>query len=120
MDGMTLLAEARTAGLLVRAEGGRLVIDGPRAAAPVVERLVAAKSAVLAALADGRPEDGADAARPDSGLGPLSRVFWVPPRECFAPLACSRLDFCDRRLRGQPCTIATTGGGTTIQEEGEG
>ncbi len=51
MDGVTLLAEARTAGLRVRAEGARLVIDGPWSGAPVAERLVAAKPAVLAALA---------------------------------------------------------------------
>lgn len=38
MDGLTLLAEARAAGLEVRAEGDRLVIRGPRKAEALAKR----------------------------------------------------------------------------------
>jgi hypothetical protein len=58
MDGLTLLAEARAAGLKVKAEGTRLVVRGPREAEPVAKRLLAHKAEVMAALATpgaGRP-----------------------------------------------------------------
>jgi hypothetical protein len=51
MDGMMLLEEARAAGLIVLAEGGRLRIRGPRRAEPIAQRLIAHKDAVLGALA---------------------------------------------------------------------
>src|SRR4051812_32048054 len=54
----TLLDEARTAGLTVRADGDQLVIRGPRAAAGIVHALIAQKSVVLAALA-GQTDDHA-------------------------------------------------------------
>ena len=50
MDGLTLLAAARAAGLTVGAVGDRLVIRGPRSGAAVAENLLAHKSLVLAAL----------------------------------------------------------------------
>ena len=50
MDGLTLLAEARAAGLTVRADGERLRIRGPRRAEPIAQRLLAHKAAVVAAL----------------------------------------------------------------------
>ena len=50
-----LLAEARAAGLEVRAEPGRLVVRGPRSGAGLAERLLARKDEVLALLA---AEDG--------------------------------------------------------------
>ena len=50
MDGMTLLREARSAGLSVWAEGDRLVIRGPRRAEPVVRVLIAHKPDVMTAL----------------------------------------------------------------------
>ncbi len=50
MDGLTLLEEARAAGLTVRADGERLRIRGPRRAEPMAQRLIAHKAAVLAAL----------------------------------------------------------------------
>ena len=46
-----LLADAKQAGLSVRAEGGLLVIRGPRQAEPLAQLLLADKAAVLAALA---------------------------------------------------------------------
>lgn len=50
MDGVSLLIEARRAGLQVRAEGDCLVIRGPRRLEPLALKLLAYKQAVLAAL----------------------------------------------------------------------
>jgi ribosomal protein S27AE len=50
MDGLSLLAEARRAGLSVHVEGDKLVVRGPKAAAPIAERLLANKTQVMAAL----------------------------------------------------------------------
>jgi hypothetical protein len=52
MDGLSLIQEARAAGLSVAAAGDRLVIRGPRQAEPVARKLIAHKSKVLAALAE--------------------------------------------------------------------
>jgi hypothetical protein len=53
MDGLTLLRRAREAGLAVKAEGDKLVIRGPKRAAPVARLLIDHKPDVLAALAPG-------------------------------------------------------------------
>ena len=45
MEGLILLAEARAAGLKVEADGGDLVIRGPRSAEPIVRRLLEHKPA---------------------------------------------------------------------------
>src|SRR5688572_1000777 len=50
MDGMTLLAEARAAGLEVRADGDRLVVRGPRTQEGLARALLAHKPDVLTAL----------------------------------------------------------------------
>jgi hypothetical protein len=50
MDGVALLIEARSAGLAVAVEGGRLVIRGPRRAEPVARKLIQRKPEVVAAL----------------------------------------------------------------------
>lgn len=50
MSAESLLAAARSAGLKVTAEGDRLVVRGPREAAPLAELLIARKVEVLAAL----------------------------------------------------------------------
>ena len=52
MDVLTLLREARAAGLHLRAEGDKLLVEGPKTAAPIVERLRQHKPEVLAALRD--------------------------------------------------------------------
>jgi len=62
MDGLTLLEEARAAGLSVRTEGDRLHIRGPRRAEAVAHRLIAHKALVLEALAAGT--------LPDPGITP--------------------------------------------------
>jgi hypothetical protein len=50
MDGMTLLHEARAAGLVVSVEGDTLKIRGPRRADPVAQKLIAHKPVVVNAL----------------------------------------------------------------------
>ena len=53
MDGVgaALLAEARALGLEVRADGGRLVVRGPRSRAALAQRVLARKQDVLERLA---------------------------------------------------------------------
>jgi hypothetical protein len=52
MDGLTLLRRAYDVGLRLEASGDKLVIRGPKRAAPVVKLLAEHKAVVLAALAD--------------------------------------------------------------------
>lgn len=52
MDGMTLLAQARAAGLEVRVDGNRLVVRGPRRHAALAQELLTHKAEVLALLRD--------------------------------------------------------------------
>src|SRR5262249_6425799 len=51
MDGMTLLEQARLAGLTVIVQGDKLLIRGPRRAGPLAEQLLAHKGEVIDALA---------------------------------------------------------------------
>jgi hypothetical protein len=74
MDGLTLLEEARGAGLRVAAEGDRLVIRGPKTAEPVARRLLAHKAEVLAALAG--PRQLAPTPDPGAGLSAASLADW--------------------------------------------
>jgi hypothetical protein len=52
MDGLTLLRQAREAGLAVAFDGDRLVIRGPKRAEPVARLLIQNKPEVVAALAE--------------------------------------------------------------------
>lgn len=52
MDGLSLLEEARSVGLIVLADGDRLRIRGPRRAEPIAKRLLTHKGVVLAALSN--------------------------------------------------------------------
>ena len=52
MGCVSLLDEARAAGLTLRADGDKLIIRGPRSAEPVARRLIDRKAEVLAALTD--------------------------------------------------------------------
>lgn len=66
MDGLTLLAEAETAGLTVAVDGDRLVIRGPKRLESLAKRLIAHKSAVFSALTARAGSGPATAgARPD-------------------------------------------------------
>jgi hypothetical protein len=51
MDGMTLLQEARVAGLTVALEGDQLKIRGPKCADGIARKLIANKQEVVSALA---------------------------------------------------------------------
>jgi hypothetical protein len=51
MDGLKLLTKAQSAGLIVEAQGDRLIIKGPKTAGAIAKELLANKAAVLAALA---------------------------------------------------------------------
>src|SRR5438552_1989352 len=57
MEGLTLVARARAAGLKVEADSNRPVIRGPKRAEPVAQELIAAKANVLSALAVARRVD---------------------------------------------------------------
>src|SRR6266478_6719489 len=52
MEGLTLLREARAAGLSLARDGDELVIRGPRRAEPVARLLLSRKAEVIQALAD--------------------------------------------------------------------
>lgn len=57
MDSMTLLANARAAGLSIRRAGSQLVINGPKRLAPFALELLARKADILAALGAENPKD---------------------------------------------------------------
>lgn len=57
MDGMSLLREARAAGLLVMVHGDQLVVRGPRRAEAVAQRLLDHKAEIVAALVNDLPPD---------------------------------------------------------------
>jgi hypothetical protein len=57
MVGLSLLAEADAAGLTVTADGGRLVVRGPRRAEPLARRLIENKLAVLPLVNGHLPPD---------------------------------------------------------------
>ncbi len=68
MGGVMVLAEARSAGLVVQSHGDKLVVEGPSGAARVVRELFAHKSEILVALrreraiTDPRPDLAEDSA----------------------------------------------------------
>ncbi len=75
MDALTLLAEARKAGLAVLVEGDRLRVRGPRRAEAIAKKLLALKPAVVQALA----AQGTPAVSPSPGpraLPPDWFVLW--------------------------------------------
>ena len=57
MDGLTLLRQARAAGLTVTTDGAALKVRGPRKAEALVRQLLANKGAVLEALIADLPAD---------------------------------------------------------------
>ncbi|MDP9356400.1 MAG: hypothetical protein M3R02_14165 [Chloroflexota bacterium] len=108
---LTLLTEARAAGLEVRLEAGRLVVRGPRSGADLAHRVLARKREVLIALAG---EDAEVAWRltalrpcvPSRGPIPFLAARPVPPvagrcLSCGDPLVEGRL------VRCRPCDAAT-------------
>jgi len=103
VDGLRLLARARATGLRVAEDGGRLVVRGPRSGAPVAEELLAAKGAVLEALAVVARGEAGEPWWEDRAPTGTAPILWLPPRECIAPVACARLGPCPRRAAGRPC-----------------
>ena len=94
MDGLILLIEARAAGLIVLADGDRLVIRGPKSADAVARRLLAHKAMVLAALTF------ADwVLRPDCH----GRMGWEAPDLPEADRWWAHCMFDDLPLPGPPC-----------------
>lgn len=107
---VTALAAARAAGLVVRAEAGRLVVRGPKAAECLVGPLVAQPGAVLAVLA---AEDAAVAWRiaamrplvPRRGAIPLLVAREHPPAPGCC-LSCGDRLGLGRQHRCGPCAQA--------------
>ena len=56
MDYDRLLRDARAAGLDLRVEGEKLIMEGPPSAAPIVKRLTEAKAGIVVALQSERGE----------------------------------------------------------------
>jgi hypothetical protein len=113
MDGLTLLREARRAGLRVAAQGDRLVVQGPRRLEQVAHALLAEKPQILRALAEEEHEVAwrVDAMRPQMGPDAAIPLLLARPGIRF-PLrsCCSCGDPLgpDERYRCPPCVIAAT------------
>jgi hypothetical protein len=78
VEGMTLVHQARAAGMTLRAEGDTLVVRGPESAQPIVDALREHKADVLALLAS---EEGEVAWRVEALRGhvPAHGPIVVPP-----------------------------------------
>jgi ribosomal protein L40E len=91
MDVLTLLREARAAGLHLRADGDNLVVEGPRTAAPIVEKLRQHKADILAALGapccpacgrrNGPPIDIADGCQAHHITPEMTARWWALAQE---------------------------------------
>ena len=112
MDGLTLLLDARRAGLEVTVRDDQLVLQGPRRLEPLAKALIAEKPLVLAALAEEHEVEWRVAAmRPQvtaTGAIPLLLARpgapWSPGRCCSCGDPLSTTD----RYRCRPCVVAST------------
>ena len=86
MGGIDLLAEAQSAGLAVKADGDRLVIEGPKGAAVVAQKLIQHKAEVMAVLAATTP-----AATPQKPRPPEQAQSKTPAKK-LAPVETCRGD----------------------------
>ena len=108
---MTLLAEARAAGVRVGARGDQLVVRGPKTAEPLALRLLDHKPEVMAALSGGHPEIRwrVEAMRPRVPLtGPIPPMYArrlpsVPEGSC---LSCGDRLTPGTRYCCEPCVLA--------------
>jgi hypothetical protein len=100
VDGVTLLREARQAGLRITATGETLVVQGPRRLEPMARALLVEKPQILRALAD---EDELVAgpegrSRPAGGVAPFGTPSHTqprrgqPPRATWSPLVAALAD----------------------------
>lgn len=79
MDRLTLLAAARAAGLTLVVAGDRLIVRGPRAAAPLARELLARKAEILVAR---ETPSRASTTRPREELRvPHDAVIFSPPQQ---------------------------------------
>ncbi len=89
MDGMTLLAEGRQAGLKVQRAGDRLIVRGPQSYEGLARRLLGQKDEILALLR----EEEKQLLVPDEGTARLSEVDVSAPQaesavEVAGPAGC--------------------------------
>ena len=99
MDALTLLRDARRAGLEVSTRGQRLVVRGPRRLEPVAEQLLAQKSAVVKAIADEREVAWrVKAMRPQATTSGAIPLLIARPGASWRPGSCCS---CGGQLGGQ-------------------
>ena len=109
-DALTALAEARAAGLEVRAEPGRLVVRGPRSRAALARRLLDRTAEVLALLAAEDEEVAWRVAAMRPQVPTRGPIPFLVARD--APAAPRRCPSCGdplgegRSLRCEPCARA--------------
>ena len=110
MDGLTLLAEARQAGLLVTVSGDKLVVQGPRRLESFARRLLAEKRALIEALsAEQEVTWRIDAMRPQvtkGGAIPLLLARPIGAWELGTCCSCGEPLAPDERYRCRPCVTA--------------
>ncbi len=111
MDRVTLLTEAREKGLEVRAEGNRLVIEGPVSLEPLANRLIAEKPVILALLGANDPNvvrriKAMQARAEGKGPLPLLTSCDLPHDTAGSCVSCGDSLTEGRALRCQPCTHA--------------
>jgi hypothetical protein len=114
MDGLTILREARTAGLEVRVDGDRLIVLGPRSAAALAERLLGLKQEVIALLSSPGDADVAwrvEVMRRQIRPGPPLIIPFLVARRDFADapgfcMSCGDPCGSGRRYRCGPCVHA--------------
>ncbi|MEX1172013.1 MAG: hypothetical protein WEG56_05300 [Chloroflexota bacterium] len=110
MDGLTLLREARVAGLRVTVSGDRLVVQGPRRLEPIARQLLAEKRTIVEALtAEQEVAWRIDAMRPQvtrSGAIPLLLARPVGALGLRTCCSCGEPLAPAERYRCRPCVAA--------------
>ena len=110
MDGLTLLAEARQAGLHVTVSGDQLVVRGPARLGSLARRLLAEKPAIVDALtAEQEVAWRIDAMRPQmtrTGAIPLLLARPGAPWATGCCCSCGDRLTSDDRYRCTPCATA--------------
>jgi hypothetical protein len=105
MDGLTLLARAHAAGLVVAMAGGKLVVRGPRQAEPVVRLLAEHKPVVIAALAAdwrARHREALAYWRAFHSTEEAARLAWGELEDCWHRLHAMRAPQCQCAGCDQP------------------
>src|SRR5262245_40653096 len=74
MGALKLLVDALAVGLVVRADGDHLVVEGPETAESLAQRLLAAKADILPLLHTATPSPG-----PLLNTANFIRAYWPPP-----------------------------------------